>query len=248
MIPRVLEPEIMDTAEDARDYDAMDHLVVNEAFCEDFVKAIEGESILELLDVGTGTARIPIALCTHVAGANFIGIDLAESMLAVGRENVNAAGLGERITLEARDAKQTHWPHGQFDAVMSNSIVHHIPEPIDALAEMWRLVREGGVLFIRDLRRPIDVEELARLVTRHGGAPSSNDPKLVASHARQKRLFAASLHAALSTDEVQVLAARIGIDADAISATGDRHWTLSAIKQQGHGHARRYRAERVNKA
>ena len=32
MLPRVLEPEVMDTAEEARDYDTMDHSEVNRRF------------------------------------------------------------------------------------------------------------------------------------------------------------------------------------------------------------------------
>ena len=46
-----------------------------------------------------------------------------------------------------------------FDAVMSNSIVHHIPKPDDALAEMLRVLRPGGFLFVRDLLRPGAISE-----------------------------------------------------------------------------------------
>jgi hypothetical protein len=37
MLPRVLEPEVMDTPEEARDYDAMDHSAVNRVFVADFL-------------------------------------------------------------------------------------------------------------------------------------------------------------------------------------------------------------------
>ena len=55
--------------------------------------------------------------------------------------------IGLRIRVMRMDAKATPWPDGSFDAVMSNSIVHHIPDPRHVLTEVWRLVRPGGVLY-----------------------------------------------------------------------------------------------------
>src|SRR3954468_23262314 len=100
MLPRVLEPEAMDTPEEARDYDAMDHREVNARFVADFLAAhgpCRGGSIL---DVGTGTAQIPIALCRDDPRALVVGLDLADAMLELARRNVDAAGLGDRIRLE----------------------------------------------------------------------------------------------------------------------------------------------------
>ena len=112
MLPRTLEPEVMDTPEEARDYDAMDHAAVNRVFVDDFLAAWDGRG--PLLDVGTGTAQIPVALCRSHPNAEVVGIDLAEHMLAVGRENVRRAGLESRIRLERWDAKQMPCPDGAF--------------------------------------------------------------------------------------------------------------------------------------
>src|SRR5207253_5550453 len=98
MLPRVLEPEVMDSASEAVDYDAMDHSTVNRVFVEDFLAVWDGGE--PLLDVGTGTAQIPIELCRRSAAAQVVAIDLAEEMLRVGRDNVNRAGFAERITLD----------------------------------------------------------------------------------------------------------------------------------------------------
>ena len=64
MIPRVLEPEAMETAEEVRQYDAMDHSAVNARFVQDFLAAHGPCRGGDVLDVGTGTARIPIALAS----------------------------------------------------------------------------------------------------------------------------------------------------------------------------------------
>src|SRR5262245_28528158 len=54
MLPRVLEPEVMDTEAEARDYDAMDHATVNRAFVADLLALWDGRGTA--LDLGTGTA------------------------------------------------------------------------------------------------------------------------------------------------------------------------------------------------
>jgi ubiquinone/menaquinone biosynthesis C-methylase UbiE len=215
MLPRVLEPEVMDTAAEARDYDAMDHQAVNRVFVADFRAAWDGSG--PILDVGTGTAQIPIELCSQVADCQVTAIDLAEHMLAVGRENVRKSGLEGRIRLECRDAKALPYPDGSFAAVISNSIVHHIPEPGRVLAEMLRVLRPGGILFVRDLLRPAEKAELQRLVDTYAGDANEH----------QRQMFGDSLHAALTLAEVRALVAGLGCDPADVRQTTDRHWTWS---------------------
>jgi ubiquinone/menaquinone biosynthesis C-methylase UbiE len=219
MLPRVLEPEVMDTPEEARDYDSMDHAAVNRVFVADFLAVWDGQN--PLLDVGTGTAQIPIELCRQAPTANVIAVDLAEEMLAVGRENVRRAGFENRLILKCCDAKHLPFPDGAFAGVISNSIVHHIPEPSYVIAEMVRVTRSGGMLFIRDLLRPPDRGALDRLVNLYAGD----------ANAHQKQMFADSLQAALTLDEIRQLVAAAGFDSATVRQTTDRHWTWSAIKK-----------------
>ncbi len=81
MIPRVLEPEAMETAEEVRQYDAMDHSAVNDRFVADFLSAHGPCRGGEILDVGTGTARIPIALARADGRARILALDLSATML-----------------------------------------------------------------------------------------------------------------------------------------------------------------------
>jgi ubiquinone/menaquinone biosynthesis C-methylase UbiE len=213
MLPRVLEPEVMASAEEARDYDAMDHAAVNRAFVADFLTAWDGAG--PVLDAGTGTAQIPIELCRRAGDVGVVGIDLAEPMLRVGRDNVARAGLGERIRLEVRDAKQLPYAGGTFGAVISNSIVHHIPQPAGVLAEMVRVTAPGGLLFVRDLLRPGDDASVRHLVQTYAGD----------ANAHQRQMFEASLRAALTLAEIRALVGQLGFDPEAVRQTTDRHWT-----------------------
>jgi ubiquinone/menaquinone biosynthesis C-methylase UbiE len=206
----------MDTPEEATDYDAMDHSAVNRAFVDDFLAVWDGSN--PILDFGTGTVQIPIELCGRAATAQVVAIDLARHMLHVGQRNVERAGLTDRIRLQLCDAKRTPFADAEFAAVISNSIVHHIPDPGDVLGEMVRVTRMGGLLFVRDLLRPPDEPTLIQLVTTYAGDANTH----------QQQMFAESLRAALSLGEIRDLVTTLGFDPATVQQTTDRHWTWRA--------------------
>jgi SAM-dependent methyltransferase len=129
MLQRILEPKVMDTDEDAREYDAMDHAAVNAVFAADLLDALSDWSLqrpvqsgnappppteLKILDLGAGTAQIPIELCHRMPNVQVVAVDAAASMLAVACANVAAAGLTDRIELVHADAKRLPYPAASF--------------------------------------------------------------------------------------------------------------------------------------
>jgi ubiquinone/menaquinone biosynthesis C-methylase UbiE len=171
-----------------------------------------------VLDVGTGTAQIPIELCRQSPRAQVVAVELAEHMLRLGQQNVEHAGLTDRIRVQKCDAKRMPFPTASFAAVISNSIVHHIPEPAAVIAEMVRVTRPGGLLFVRDLLRPGTDTEVRRLV----------DTYAADANAHQRQMFEDSLRAGLTLDEVRQLVAAHGFDPSTVQQTSDRHWTWQA--------------------
>jgi len=229
-LERVLEPEVMDTADEANDYDAMNHAVVNSVFVVDLLGAVdnlEGKSLaddspaphLGILDLGTGTAQIPIELCRQHDTCRVMALDMAVHMLDLAQLNVEAAGLISRISLRQIDAKAMPLDDGLFDVVMSNSIIHHIPDPRQVIAESWRVLRPGGVLFFRDLLRPQDDGTVKQLVASYAGDENE--------HSQQ--MFEDSLRAALSIEELTAMVTPFDPQPN-IQATTDRHWTWIATK------------------
>jgi ubiquinone/menaquinone biosynthesis C-methylase UbiE len=218
MLARVLEPEVMDTPADARDYDAMDHSAVNATFAADFLARWDGSGMV--LDVGTGTAQIPIELCRRHPSIFVAAVDLADEMLTLARQNIERAGFGERIQLTRLDAKWLPYHPGAFGAVVSNSIIHHIADPASTFAGMHAVCAAGGLLFVRDLFRPADEATLQRLVATYAAGCNPH----------QTQLFADSLRAALTVDEVRELVGRLGYAAETVRATSDRHWTFAAAR------------------
>jgi ubiquinone/menaquinone biosynthesis C-methylase UbiE len=226
MLKRILEPEVMDTHAEARDYDSMDHGEVNQIFVDDLLAAHPfPHAAVKLLDLGTGTAQIPIELCRHAKNIHVTAADAARHMLDLANHNVDRAGLQNQITLELADAKKLTFDDATFDGVISNSIIHHIPDPLVCLQEAARVTRLGGLLYFRDLLRPADQAELEKLVNLYGpGAGVSSE----ADH--QRTMFAESLHAALTLDEIRKLVVSLDLAKSSVEQSSDRHWTWLAQK------------------
>jgi ubiquinone/menaquinone biosynthesis C-methylase UbiE len=223
MLPRILEPEVMDTESEAVDYDSMDHAEVNRIFANDFLALSPagppGKETTSVLDVGTGTAQIPIEICRRRADLRLTAIDLAAQMLQLAQRNVIREGLTSQIKLDHVDAKSLPYADAMFDAVISNSIIHHIPEPKSSFREMVRVLRPRGMLFIRDLLRPADRETLEKLVACYAGDANPH----------QQQMFRESLHAALTLAEVSELLCDSKCPAEWVRQTSDRHWTVAGV-------------------
>jgi ubiquinone/menaquinone biosynthesis C-methylase UbiE len=221
MLHRVLEPEVMDTVDDAADYDAMDHSTVNRRFVDDWdlgcrLFGLDPGAPLRMLDVGTGTARIPIEFCQRFPELQIEALDLASEMLKLGALNVERSGLGTRIKLQLVDAKRIPCEDGVYDTVVSNTIIHHIPEPLDSLAEMVRVLAPGGFLIIRDLLRLDNESEIESIVRTYAGNSTPS----------QQQLLRQSLHASLTITEVASMLEELQLPREWVQATSDRHWTI----------------------
>jgi ubiquinone/menaquinone biosynthesis C-methylase UbiE len=215
---RILEPEVMDTWLETTAYDAMDFVAVNTAFATD---AIELDPYaIKILDIGTGTARIPILMCQQRPQYLITAVDLAQSMSIVGQRNVDEAGLNQRIRLELVDAKRMPYPDLEFDMLISNSLVHHLPNPLSFFQEIKRLIRPGGAMLIRDLIRPTSDAIVDQLVAKFGGEYDDH----------QQQLFRDSLKAALTLTEVQALIDRVGLTQVKLVQSSDLHWTITRKK------------------
>ena len=206
-LQRKLEPEVMDTVEDATQYNDMDHSKVNQQFVDELLAFLgtneslaarladdEGE-LIDVLDVGTGTALIPTTLCDQHSAFRVMAVDMALSMLDLATYNVQASSSYDRIQLDKVDAKDLGYEDDMFDIVMSNSIIHHIHSPDLCVAEMLRVLKPGGAIFIRDLMRPEDMATLESLVQTYAGEETEYS----------QQLFHQSLHAALTLDEIRRL-------------------------------------------
>lgn len=214
MINRILEPEVMDDTTEAQEYDQMDFSEVNRDFAQLACQLVKDKALV--LDIGTGTARIPLIMAQLRPQWQIIGIDLAESMIKLGKQNVEKEGKSQQITLDLIDGKKTPYEDHTFDLVVSNSLVHHIPSPLELLKEINRIVKPQGTVLIRDLFRPSSLKEIEGIVKE---ANLSYTP-------RQEKLFKDSLQAALTLEEIKELVMEVGWHDAKVYQSSSRHWTV----------------------
>jgi release factor glutamine methyltransferase len=86
----------------------------------------------DVLDVGTGSGAIALAIADEHLGARVTAIDVSEDALALAAENVQRTGLGARVELAPHDLT-AGLPGGPYDLIVSNP-PYVLPEEIDALA------------------------------------------------------------------------------------------------------------------
>jgi ubiquinone/menaquinone biosynthesis C-methylase UbiE len=215
MLERVLEQEVMDSQQDADEYASFDNSGVNEEFVS---RALElAPATGSVLDIGTGPADIAILLARRAPGLRIVAIDLGEHMLAIARDNVKRAALGDRVEIRKADAKATGLSAASFDLVISNSLVHHIPDPAALFLEVARVASPKAGLFIKDLHRPETELQLDQLVNTYASGCTDY----------QRRAFRDSLHAGLTVPEVQAICSPLGWKGVEIGRASDRHWYVA---------------------
>ena len=213
---RIPEPELMEDPAQALAYTRADFSEVNQGFVERFRAQFPALSRGRVLDLGCGPADIPIRLARALPGLELVAVDGSEAMLALARKAVVEAELTERVRLLRAQIPPLPFSSQSFDAVISNSLLHHLTDAHAFWHEARRLGRPGAALLVMDLFRPDSPERAREIVEAAAGA---EDPIL-------KQDFFNSLLAAFTLDEVRGhLAGQLAhMDCQIVS---ERHWLVS---------------------
>jgi SAM-dependent methyltransferase len=211
---RVPEPELMDDVEQARAYARADFEEPNRRFVEQFTETYPELSTGAVLDLGCGPGDIVLRLATRHPALVVHGLDGSAAMLHFACERLHEApALGGRVQFIEGLLPGAALPLPVYDAVISNSLLHHLHEPL----HFWRAVRDAGrpgaPVMVMDLFRP-DSEEVAwALVERYSGG----EPDVL------KRDFFASLCAAFTADEIRAQLEECGLAGFDVRPVSDRH-------------------------
>jgi len=115
------------------------------------VPSVDGGAVL---DVATGTARIPLAMAGRAAlGGLIVGLDITPAMLSYGQADVEARGLQSRIRLVCASATGMPFVKDFFEVVVCGLAMHHMDVPT-VLSETWRVLKPGKHLVIAAVRKP----------------------------------------------------------------------------------------------
>jgi SAM-dependent methyltransferase len=104
---------------------------------------IEYHGIKSVLDVGSGTGRALRYLKARHPEVRFVGIEPVEALRKIGYD----AGLSPE-ELTGGDINALEFADGEFDLVCEFAVLHHVPQPAQAVAEMLRVARKA--IFISD--------------------------------------------------------------------------------------------------
>lgn len=215
---RTPEPELMDTAEQAEAYAIADFAAPNQRFVELFRERHPRFLGGTLVDLGCGPADIPIRLVRALPDLRITAVDGAQAMLAHARRDVAAAGLEERIELVHGVLPGAVPGARKFDAVISNSLLHHLHDPSVLWNEVRALAKEGARVFVVDLMRPPSKEAAQGIVDKYSG----NEREVL------KVDFYNSLLAAFTLDEVRGQLVRAGLMQLRVEAISDRHLLVTS--------------------
>jgi cyclopropane fatty-acyl-phospholipid synthase-like methyltransferase len=215
MMDRVLEPEVMDDPKQADAYARADFSEENQKFVNQFQEYFPDFSEGRLLDLGCGPADIPIRFAKLYPACQVIGVDASSPMIQLGEQAVKQAGLSDRITLRCERFEAVAGAN-IVDAAISNSLLHHLPNPLQFWHKLRQLVKPGSPVLVMDLLRPDSPEEARAIVDRYAGG----EPEIL------RRDFYNSLLAAFTEDEVTTQLARMNLTRLLIDVIDDRHWIV----------------------
>jgi cyclopropane fatty-acyl-phospholipid synthase-like methyltransferase len=218
MMPRVLEPELMEDPAQVQAYAAADFSQENQGFVDCFRDYFPDFTEGHLLDLGCGPGDIPIRFARAVPGCRITAVDASAPMVRLAEETVQQAGLSDRITFRC-ERFQDLAGVSVADAAISNSLLHHVPNPLQFWHKLRLVVKPGSPVLVMDLLRPESPEEAQATVDRY----ASGAPDIL------RRDFYNSLLAAFTEDEIAAQLAQMNLTRLLIDVPDDRHWVVGGI-------------------
>ena len=139
-------------------------------------------------------------------------------MIGLADVAVKQAGLADRITFRCERFQAVSLIE-PADAAVSNSLLHHVPNPLQFWYRLRQLVKPDSPVLVMDLLRPDSPEEAQAIVDRY----AAKEPEIL------RRDFYRSLLAAFTEDEVAAQLAEMNLSRLIIDVVDDRHWVVSGI-------------------
>lgn len=215
---RVPEPELMEGQEQARAYAHADFEEPHSRFLSLLQDTFPVRDVGPWVsDLGCGAADISIRVAKAYPDCIVHGVDASQAMLGFGRQAIREAGLEDRVVLHSGYLPGVTLPRPAYDTIVSNSLLHHLPEPMILWREVRRLSRPGSAVFVMDLLRPDSRRRARELVRTYCG----DEPEIL------QRDFYHSLLAAYRPDEVSDQLREAGLEHMEVRTVSDRHMVVT---------------------
>ena len=130
----------------AHGYDEGVDYIVGKAIQQEIVKRLSEEHNLgDVVEFGCGTGYFTKVIAQNAECV--IATDLSDEMLEVARTQLKAF---QNITIQKADCENVSFPSGKFDTVFMANVIHFIENPLKALQESYRILKDGGLLLLVD--------------------------------------------------------------------------------------------------
>jgi trans-aconitate 2-methyltransferase len=220
-LPRTPEPELMDGAEQVEAYAAADFHASDQAMVERLAHLCGEQPGPRLVDLGCGPGNISFLLARRFPQAAVLGLDGAPRMLHTAEQRLAAEpALAGRLRFEQAllplveaSPLPAGFMAGGFTAVLSNSLLHHLHDPLGLWSSVARLAAPGAFVYVQDLRRPPSADAVEALVA----AAMADAPEVL------RRDYRASLHAAFTQAEVADQLAAAGLAGLQVEPLGETY-------------------------
>lgn len=200
----------MDDPAQARAYAAADFSEPHSAFVRYFRERFPTHTPRHALDLGCGPADVTLRFVAAFPDCHVLGIDGSAPMLALARAATDRSGAAARVKFQ-----QAHLPAplpGDFDTVLSNSLLHHLADPLVLWRQIAAASARGAAVLVMDLYRPASRTAAMALVDIY----ASDAPEIL------KRDFLQSLCAAYTPPEITRQLTDVGL-ALTVEPVSDRH-------------------------
>ena len=215
MMERVLEPEVMDHPEQVLAYAQADFAKENQGFVDQFFTLYPDLESPHIVDLGCGPGDIAIRMITRQPTCRVTGIDASQPMIDYAERIVQEAEFHDRIKFLCQRFQDVTLSD-LADAIISNSLVHHVPNPLQFWYSVKTSLKPGGPVLVMDLLRPESPQAAQAIVDEH----AANEP------AQLRKDFYHSLLAAFTEDEVAAHLARLNLNRLFVDVPDDRHWIV----------------------
>lgn len=138
-------------------YDKMNSIIsfkCHIAWRRDTMKRMNVQKGLTALDLCCGTADWTISLANEVGpSGKVIGLDFSKNMLKIGQQKVDELNLTQ-VKLLHGNAMELPFDDNSFDYVTIGFGLRNVPDYMQVLKEMYRVVKPGGIAVCLETSQP----------------------------------------------------------------------------------------------